>query len=170
MSKTPFTITQPKHRDVEFLTDDEDDFENKSKLNYSSRDDSKSLIQNINKNIKRRGQFNWSSDKKVHSVSLKRKISGDIESRQPNEVINITDDETDDSFSPKKDNIQNNIYLKENQPESAVETETSKVRINDPQITIHHRLMISKVSVDFPVRPYPCQTAVMSMVSMLYIF
>ena len=149
MSKIPLRTFHAKHKDVEFLTDDEDDFEEQpgvSKLNNSTGGDLKSKFQTILKHAKRKGAFNWGG---ALSKGIKRK-NGNGEDKR--EVVEITDDESED-FSPKKENNQN----------------TSLVKVETPQVLIHHRLMISSVSVDFPVRPYPCQTAVMSMVSIFYI-
>lgn len=161
MSKIPLASIRPKHQDVEFLTDDDDDdFEPKpkvSKYNHSKLEDSRSKFQTILKHGKRTGDFNWKSGKSVLSKGIKRKNENKDE---PN-MIEITDDESED-ISPKKENVV---------PGSSTQNHTSLVQVEAPkEVLIHHRLMISSVSVDFPVRPYPCQTAVMSMVSIYYIY
>ncbi|XP_033212513.1 uncharacterized protein LOC117170097 isoform X2 [Belonocnema kinseyi] len=153
MSKIPLASIRPTHQDVEFLTDDEDDFEPKptvSKFNHNKLEDSRSKFQTILKLGKRKGDFNWNSGKSVLSKGIKRKN----EKEGGSNVIEITDDESED-ISPKKENVL---------PESSAQYHTSPIKIEAPkEVLIHHRLMISSVSVDFPVRPYPCQTAVMSM-------
>lgn len=141
-------MSRKNYKDVEFLTDDEDDFEpNVSTTNNESEDNEKDDYKLIPKYGKRKGVFNWDSFKSNKPSKIKKELNVNSQIHST-DVIEITDDESEDSSMSGKRLRLGNL----------------KVKIESPQVLIHNRLMISMVNVDLPVKPYPCQIAVMNMV------
>ncbi|XP_051174055.1 Fanconi anemia group J protein homolog isoform X2 [Leptopilina boulardi] len=93
---------------------------------------------------KRKGNFDWEAFKSKPKSEFKKKIFDNSTQSLSDGFIELTDDESDKS--DRSSTIRG-----------------TDIKFEAPRVLIHNILTIAKVSVDMPVKPYPCQTAVMNM-------
>lgn len=140
-------MSSKKYHDVEYLTEDEDENESgvKNEVDGSGEggSDNFKILPTYGK---RKGLFDWESGRM--SPDLKKISTTNAEQSQTPGFIELTDDESDKSISPTR---------------ASTRPLNRSIKTEVPQVLIHNVLMISKVTVDLPVKPYPCQTAVMGM-------